>query len=88
MIAGAACCAALIGLVCYWEVNVPQAEAYDGIIVLGAQVLPSGEPSVQLRWRLDKAKECYEKEPLLHGGVRRAGRARARAGGRRDAAPC
>ena len=63
MVAGVVCCAALIGLVCYWEVNVPQAEAYDGIIVLGAQVLPSGEPSVQLRWRLDKAKECYEKSP-------------------------
>ena len=58
-----ACYAALVGLVYYWEVNVPQAEGYDSIIVLGAQVQPSGEPSVQLQWRLDKAMEHYRKEP-------------------------
>lgn len=62
-VAGVVCYAALIGLVYYWEVNVPKATDYDSIIVLGAQVLPSGEPSVQLRWRLDKAKECYERNP-------------------------
>ena len=61
--AGAVCYAALIGLVYYWEVNVSEPTDYDSIIVLGAQVLPSGEPSVQLRWRLDKAKEYYEKNP-------------------------
>ena len=61
--AGAVCYAALIGLVYYWEVNVSEPTDYDSIIVLGAQVLPSGEPSVQLRWRLDKAKEYYEKKP-------------------------
>ena len=60
---GIACYTALVALVYYWEVNVPQAVDYDGIIVLGAQVQPSGEPSVQLRWRLDKAKECYENNP-------------------------
>ena len=54
---------AMAGLVYYWEVNVPQSTEYDGIIVLGAQVLPTGEPSVQLRWRLDKAIECYENKP-------------------------
>lgn len=63
MLAGAVCFAALIGLVYCWEVNVPVATDYDGIIVLGAQVLPSGEPSVQLRWRLDKARECYAQSP-------------------------
>ena len=62
-LAGLLCYAALIGLVYYWEVNVPQSTEYDGIIVLGAQVLPTGEPSVQLQWRLDKAMECYEKKP-------------------------
>ncbi len=61
--AGVAVYAALIGLVCYWEVSVPQAKEYDCIIVLGAQVLPTGEPSVQLRWRLDKAKEVYAANP-------------------------
>ena len=60
---GLACYAALIGLVYYWEVNVPQSTEYDGIIVLGAQVLPTGEPSVQLQWRLDKAAECYWEKP-------------------------
>ena len=62
-LAGLACYAGLIALVYYWEVNVPQSTEYDSIIVLGAQVLPTGEPSVQLRWRLDKAIECYEKNP-------------------------
>ena len=60
---GLLCYAALIALVYYWEVNVPQSTEYDGIIVLGAQVLPSGEPSVQLQWRLDKALECYQAKP-------------------------
>ena len=60
---GMLCWAGLIALVYYWEVNVPQATEYDGIIVLGAQVQPSGEPSVQLRWRLEKAAECYWQKP-------------------------
>ena len=61
--AGAAVYAGLIGLVYVWEISVPQAKDYDSIIVLGAQVLPAGEPSVQLRWRLDKAKEVYGDHP-------------------------
>lgn len=60
---GIMCYAGLIALVYYWEVSVPEAVDYDGIIVLGAQVKPSGEPSVQLQWRLDKAAECYWKNP-------------------------
>ena len=54
---------ALIGYVCYREVNVPKPDGYDSIIVLGAQVKPDGEPSVQLRWRLDKALEMYRATP-------------------------
>ena len=60
---GIAVYAGLIALVYHWEVSVPEAKDYDGIIVLGAQVLPTGEPSVQLRWRLDKAKEVYQNNP-------------------------
>ena len=60
---GVMCYAALVALVYYWEVNVPQSTEYDAIIVLGAQVLPSGQPSVQLEWRLNKALECYEQKP-------------------------
>lgn len=63
MALGLACYAGLIALVYYWEVNVPESLEYDGIIVLGAQVLPTGEPSVQLQWRLNKALECYQKNP-------------------------
>lgn len=60
---GAICIGALMGLIYHWEVNVPQSSDYDSIIVLGAQVLPTGEPSVQLQWRLDKAVECYWRNP-------------------------
>ena len=63
MALGIACYAGLVALVYYWEVNVPQSLEYDSMIVLGAQVLPTGEPSVQLQWRLDKALECYQKNP-------------------------
>ena len=60
---GILCYAGLIALVYYWEVNVPQAAEYDGIIVLGAQVQPSGKPSLQLQWRLETAAEYYWKNP-------------------------
>ena len=63
MALGIACYAALVGLVYHWEISVPKPIHYDGIIVLGAQVLPTGEPSVQLQWRLDKALECYRSNP-------------------------
>ena len=68
---GLVCYAGLIALVYYWEVSVPETVEYDGMIVLGAQVLPTGEPSVQLRWRLEKAAECYWKKPcyvVVSGG--------------------
>jgi len=65
MALGILCYAGLVALVYYWEVNVPQSLEYDSMIVLGAQVLPTGEPSVQLQWRLDKALECYEKNPCF-----------------------
>ena len=58
---GVMCYAGLIALVYYWEVSVPEAVEYDGIIVLGAQVKPDGQPSLMLQWRLDKAAECYWK---------------------------
>ena len=37
---------------------------YDGIIVLGAQVKPDGNPSVQLSWRLDTALEAWNAHPV------------------------
>ena len=44
--------------------EVPAAENYDAIIVLGAQVKPDGSPSVQLSWRMDAAAEAYQKKKV------------------------
>jgi len=61
LIAGILGYAGLVGFVYYAETHVPDYRGadFDSIIVLGAQVLPDGEPSIQLRWRLDKAAEVY-----------------------------
>lgn len=40
--------------------ETPQPEQYDAIVVLGAQVKPEGDPSVQLQWRLDAALKAWE----------------------------
>lgn len=57
------CYAALIGYVVYREKHVPAPAGYDVIVVLGAQVQHSGEPSVQLEWRLDTALQMYNASP-------------------------
>ena len=71
--------AAYAGVVCYvcieeGSVNrtVPEADSYDAIIVLGAQVLPDGNPSVQLTWRLDAALDAYRQKqvPVVVCGAR------------------
>jgi SanA protein len=63
LVLGALVYGGLIGYVCYRETHVPAPTDYDSIIVLGAQVKADGEPSVQLRWRLDKALEMYNASP-------------------------
>ena len=63
LILGVASYAALISYTVYREKTVPEPSAYDVIVVLGAQVKPSGEPSVQLDWRLNKAVEMYMAQP-------------------------
>ena len=60
---GLVCIAGLMGFVYYKETHLPPVGDSDVIIVLGAQVQPSGEPSVQLRWRLDRAREVYDQSP-------------------------
>ena len=56
----------IIGYVCIREGSVlktvPTAENYDAIIVLGAQVTPDGNPSIQLGWRLDAAYKAWEQK--------------------------
>ena len=60
--------AGLVGYICIREGSVlkevPSAENYDSIIVLGAQVRPDGSPSVQLGWRLDAAEEAYRQKAV------------------------
>lgn len=60
---GIFCYAALIGYVVYREKTVPEPAAYDVIVVLGAQVKATGEPSVQLEWRLNTALDMYNASP-------------------------
>lgn len=35
------------------------------LVVLGAQILPDGQPNVQLEWRLEKALAAYQKQQRL-----------------------
>ena len=62
---GLAVYAGLVAWVYVQEISVEEPANYDSIIVLGAQVQPSGEPSVQLRWRLDRAREVYDHSPCV-----------------------
>ena len=59
----------LLGYVSIRESGIPKnvsgiGEDYDAVIVLGAQVKPDGEPSVQLAWRLDQAAEVWKKKQV------------------------
>jgi uncharacterized SAM-binding protein YcdF (DUF218 family) len=65
LVAGILCYGALAAFVYYQEVHVPvPTEKADALIVLGAQVQPSGEPSVQLAWRLEAALEVFHQKPV------------------------
>ncbi len=44
--------------------KVEQVKDYDAIIVLGAQVKPDGNPSVQLTWRLEAAAEAWKRKAV------------------------
>ncbi len=55
----------VVAMVVYREKNVPPAGEYDAIIVLGAQVKPDGEPSLQLQWRLDAAAKAWQERNSL-----------------------
>jgi Uncharacterized conserved protein len=56
---------AVLLYLCHSEKNVPPATGYDTIIVLGAQVLPTMEPSVQLGYRLETALKAYLESPCI-----------------------
>lgn len=55
----------LVAMVCWKETHLPPVEDYDAIVVLGAQVKPDGELSLQLEWRLDAAAKAYHQSPCV-----------------------
>ncbi len=68
LMAGVLCFLGLVGYVVIRERGVKGEvtaleKDYDAIIVLGAQVLPSGEPNTQLKWRLDAALKAWNARP-------------------------
>lgn len=63
-LAGVLAFGGVLAMLCWKETHVPMVEDYDAIIVLGAQVLPDGTPSIQLSWRLDKAAELWKERPV------------------------
>ena len=65
MLAGILFYLGVVAMVVYREKHVPPVGEYDAIIVLGAQVKPDGEPSVQLQWRLDAALEAWKERNCL-----------------------
>ena len=53
----------VVAMVAWKEDHLPPLEDYDAIIVLGAQVKPDGELSLQLQWRLDAAVKAWQEAP-------------------------
>lgn len=62
---GMICYLGIVMMVCWKETHVPPVEDYDAIIVLGAQVKPDGEPSLQLQWRLEAAAKAWKASPCV-----------------------
>ena len=55
----------VVAMVVYRQNNLPPVGEYDAMIVLGAQVKPSGEPSLQLQWRMDAAAKAWKERRSL-----------------------
>lgn len=64
-IVGIAAFLGIIGMIVWKQNHVPTRENYDAIVVLGAQVKPDGQLSLQLTWRMDEAYALWEKQPCL-----------------------
>lgn len=65
VLAGLCFYAGVVLMVVWKEKHVPEAEDFDAIVVLGAQVKSDGSLSVQLQWRLDKALEIWQENPVI-----------------------
>ena len=79
ILVGILCYGGLVGYVVIREKNVVSDPAalrgdQDAIIVLGAQVMSTGEPNTQLKWRLDAAFDAWgrKKVPLVVCGAQGA----------------
>ena len=55
----------VVAMLCYKEKHIPPVGEYDAMIVLGAQVKPDGEPSIQLQWRIDAAAKAWKERQCL-----------------------
>lgn len=64
-IVGIAAFLGIIGMIVWKQNHVSARENYDAIVVLGAQVKPDGQLSLQLTWRMDEAYALWEKQPCL-----------------------
>ena len=62
VLAGAVAYVGIIAMIVWRAGHIPEAEDYDAIIVLGAQVNPDGAPSIQLKWRLDAAVTAWREK--------------------------
>ena len=61
-LAGAVAYVGIITMIIWQAGHVQPAGDYDAMIVLGAQVNPGGEPSIQLQWRLEAAVEAWNEK--------------------------
>ncbi|MHC1786638.1 MAG: YdcF family protein [Christensenellales bacterium] len=57
-------CAGLLGYQLWQEYHIPKPGPSQAMIVLGAQVTPAGQPSVQLALRLEAALQAYKAAPM------------------------
>ena len=65
LLVGAVAYVGMVAMLFYRAKNLPPVEDYDAIIVLGAQVKPDGEPSIQLQWRLDAAFKAWQEKNVV-----------------------
>ena len=65
ILVGALIYVGIIAMIFWRAGHLSPAGEYDAIIVLGAQVKPDGEPSIQLEWRLDAALDAWRAKNTL-----------------------
>ena len=64
-LAGMLALGGLFGLVCHWEQNIPPAQGYSAVIVLGSRVNMDGTLGENLTFRMEAALETWRQTPCL-----------------------